>query len=529
MEKKLVRNMATLDIANNNTDGIKNKNSNIMDNLDVNNFLSIRESNSCNHDDLSDISQISRISKINTSEYENDEEMQSLIDEIEVLERSRVRMQQSIRDIKVQHEKEIDGKESELNKAKQTSKIKIKELERELENEHNERLKLKRQNCEFEKKILSLHDAVNRASKELPKIPKLIKENSRLKILCESAKNAFERNAQEASYKVMNRKLQEQLEDAEYSRNSGIKYRQHAERELKDMQEIADEAQKERLKLESKIKQLEGEKINLSAQVDESAAELQETIRKYKNAIDQLSEHQKHIQNQSVQICNLEEKCNSLQQNVIELTNKQDGNNNSDKNLNKFNLLELKVKELDTKQEFLVAYNNRIENQNKRLKDRIAFMKEEQEQNGKRESNMQSLLRDSKRKIKLLEDNNSELELKHVKCEAKKDEYSKKLEYSDAQILILQKCLKDQTCRIKDLEESMIKGDVDNTHIADDEYDAISDDDVFMMDKSSISSIGSHQQQRISIFETNISKFHYDSREFQTKSISANLNSLKES
>merc|ERR1712243_253914 len=120
----------------------------------------------------------------------------------------------------------------------------------------------------------------------------------------------------------------------------------------------------------SKIKQLEGEKINLSAQVDESAAELQETIRKYKNAIDQLSEHQKHIQNQSAPICNLEEKCNSLQQNVIELTNKQDGNKNSDKNLNKFNLLELKVKELDTKQEFLVAYNNRIENQNKRLKDR---------------------------------------------------------------------------------------------------------------------------------------------------------------
>jgi len=500
-----MRKSVSLDIVNNNTSLGKFSDSTITEQLEYDITVPNNESNSI-HD---------FVENCNSSQYSRYEyEAESLIDEIQVLEKSRARLQQSLKDLTEKHDKEMDSKENELMQAKHAAKDKIDKLEQQLENEHNERLKLKRQNCELEKKNCFLHDIANRASKDLPKIPKMKREIGRLKILCDSAKNALERNSQEALYKATNRKLQEQLEDAEYSRNSGMKFRQHAERELKDLQESIEEGQKEKLLLEGKVRKLEEEKINFIAQAEESTTELHETMKKYENVIYQLSEHQSYVDNQSKTISNMEETIKNLEQKLVEMTNKLNSYIEEEKNESKYKSHELKIRELESKYEFQVACTTRIEIQNKRLKDNISFLKENQEQMENTVKYHKNLLRESKGKIRILEEDIVDWTLKNNKSEAKKDEYAKKLECSEAQIITLQNCLKEQTDRVRELEQNMLSDEVDNTLIPDDECDGISDDEVFMTTRrNSICSVSFQQKSRLSLSNSNLSTVRSYSRE----------------
>ncbi len=104
----------------------------------------------------------------------------------------------------------VSFQEEELEDARAATQKKVKALEQQLENEHEERINFVREKHELETKIINLQEMASRSADE-EQVSKLKKDLKRTKALLKDAQLMIERSKSDSSNKVVMRQLKNQV------------------------------------------------------------------------------------------------------------------------------------------------------------------------------------------------------------------------------------------------------------------------------------------------------------------------------
>ena len=92
--------------------------------------------------------------------------MDDLVSQVQMLETSKMKLEVELQQMKKEHRRELQGKEDELEDARGAAAKKMKTLEQQLEQEHEERMGFVREKHELESKIMNLQDLLDRSGDE---------------------------------------------------------------------------------------------------------------------------------------------------------------------------------------------------------------------------------------------------------------------------------------------------------------------------------------------------------------------------
>ena len=112
------------------------------------------------------------------------------------------------------------NKEEELEDVRGAAQKKVKALEQQLENEHEERINFVREKHELETRIINLQEMASRSADE-EQVSKLKRDLKRTKALLKDAQLMVEKSRNESSNKVVLRQLKNQV------RKSSLKTASH--------------------------------------------------------------------------------------------------------------------------------------------------------------------------------------------------------------------------------------------------------------------------------------------------------------
>merc|ERR1719270_1415053 len=337
---------------------------------------------------------------------------------------------------------------------------KVKALEQQLENEHEERINFMREKHELETKIINLQEMASRSADE-EQVSKLKKDLKRTKALLKDAQLMVEKSRNESSNKVVLRQLKNQLEDAEFAKTAAFKAKQNLELELGDVQQQLEDIIRSKSDLEDRLMRVSREKTDVSSQLEDNEEELHEVMKKYKASVAQLSVDQITISEQSNRVTDLEEEKTQLKSQVAELITKitsLEGENLANPAQSR---LELKVKELESKLELEQTTRGRMESQISRLKEAIEKLNHDCESLRIKEANAQDNARKLQRQLRDLKEEFASLQQKEIEVNAKKNEFEKLLELAEAETVTAKNDLKLALKRIEDLQ-SAINGELDS-------------------------------------------------------------------
>jgi myosin-18 len=250
---------------------------------------------------------------------DQEEELDDLAGQVQMLEAAKTKLEMSMAAIKKEHRREVANKEEELEDVRAAAQKKVKALEQQLENEHEERINFVREKHELETRIINLQEMASRSADE-EQVSKLKRDLKRTKALLKDAQLMVEKSRNESSNKVVLRQLKNQLEDAEFSKTAAFKAKQNLELELGDVQQQLEDIMRSKSDLEDRLMRVSREKTDMSSQIEDNEEELHEVMKKYKASVSQLSVDQITIQEQSNRVTDLEEEKNQLKSQVSELT-----------------------------------------------------------------------------------------------------------------------------------------------------------------------------------------------------------------
>lgn len=258
-------------------------------------------------------------------------------------------MEMNLETMRKDARREAQQRDEELEEIRGSSYKKVKSLECQLEQEHEERTLLLREKHELERRLNMLEDQdrADRAAEEAA-THKLKKDLRKCKALLKDAQAQLERAKGDSAGKAIIRQLRNQLEDAEASRTLAVKSRQAAEAELADLQAMLEEVQRAKYEADEKSTSAQRDRAELQAQIDENDEEMAELMKKYSAAVKQLSVEQSALAEYEIKISELESERNSMKEQIIELTARLDNiESMGDSNSNLQNKrLELRTKEL---------------------------------------------------------------------------------------------------------------------------------------------------------------------------------------
>ena len=199
----------------------------------------------------------------------------------------------------------------------------IKNLEQQLEAEHEERLSFVRERHDLEGKIMTLKDAIDHGNSE-EEVRKLKKDLKRSKALLKDAQLMLEKSNHDGMNKIILRQLKTQLEDAEFARTAALKARGNIELELVETNSMLEDSSRAKTDMEEKLVKVGREKADLAQQVKENEEEMLELMKKYKAAVSACSIDQITIQDQALTIQQLETERNRAQELLAEMEVKLD-------------------------------------------------------------------------------------------------------------------------------------------------------------------------------------------------------------
>lgn len=392
---------------------------------------------------------------------DQEEELDDLAGQVQMLEGAKVRLEMSIEQMRKENRREVSQREEELEEVRLSAQKKVKALESQLENEHEERTLLVREKHELERRVSDLQDRnVGQVDEEY--VHKLKKELKKTKALLRDTQTMLEKSQSEGGQKLLVRQLKTQLEDAEFAKTAAIKARQCAEADLSDLTSQMEEAQRSRKEAEDRCARIGKERAEIQTQLEESEEEVAEVMKKYKSVVSQLSVDQITLSEQTQQIAELEHEKQVLHERLLELSSKVEVLEGETANIHTQRRLELKIKEVESKLELEQTTRQRLESQISRLKDQLervtgdcdsARLKEAQavEQNKR----VARQLRDAKEDL-------ATLQQRHTDAVNKKSEMEKQLELADSEVATLKSDLKLAFKRIEDLQQA-IQGDLNDS------------------------------------------------------------------
>eukprot|EP00091_Calanus_sinicus_P008035 TRINITY_DN19530_c0_g1_i1.p1 TRINITY_DN19530_c0_g1~~TRINITY_DN19530_c0_g1_i1.p1 ORF type:complete len:145 (-),score=39.99 TRINITY_DN19530_c0_g1_i1:388-822(-) len=137
---------------------------------------------------------------------DQDEELDDLAGQVQMLESNKTKLEMEMIQTRKELRHEIQSREDELEDARNASSKKVKMLEQQLEQEHEERLGFLRERHDFEGKIMNLQDLLERSGDE-DQIAKLKRDLKRTKALLRDAQLMIEKAQNEGTNKVLVRQL----------------------------------------------------------------------------------------------------------------------------------------------------------------------------------------------------------------------------------------------------------------------------------------------------------------------------------
>jgi len=407
---------------------------------------------------------------------DQEEELDDLAGQVQLLESSKTKLEMQMAQIKKEQRREVQSKEDELEDARAAANKKVKVLEQQLEQEHEERIGFLRERHELEGKIMTLQDMLERAGDE-EQLAKLRKDLKRTKALLRDAQLMIEKSHNEGSNKVMIRQLKNQLEDAEFTRTAAMKARQNAELELADVQQQLDDMSRCKNDLEDRHLKLSREKAEYAGQLQENEEDLQEVMKKYKASVNAVTTDQITIQDQAASIADLEAERNKLRETVAELSIKVESMEGENVTTTQHKRLELKIRELESKLELEQTTRGRLETQISRLKEAIEKLNSEADQLRVKEQTSQEGSKKVGRQLRDLKEDYATLQTKETEMTQKKSDLEKQLEISEGETVTAKNELKLAMKRIEDLQIA-IAGEIDTDETNSDDNSDSSDEEM---------------------------------------------------
>ena len=250
-------------------------------------------------------------------------QVEELANQVEMLLSVKTRLENELSISKKEHKREVADKDDELEDTRASAAKRIKNLEQQLETEHEERLTFVRERHELEGKIMTLKDAIDHGNSE-EEVKKLKKDLKRSKALLKDAQLMLEKHNQDGMNKIILRQLKTQLEDAEFARTAALKARGNIELELVETNSMLEDTTRAKTELEDKLVRVSRERADLAQQVKENDEEMMELMKKYKASVSAIGIDQITIQDQALTIQQLETERNRAQELLAEMEVKLD-------------------------------------------------------------------------------------------------------------------------------------------------------------------------------------------------------------
>lgn len=396
---------------------------------------------------------------------DQEEELDELAGQVQMLESNKTKLEMEMIQMRKDLKHEIQSRDDELEDVRNASNKKVKMLEQQLEQEHEERLGFLRERHDFEGKIMNLQDLLERSGDE-DQIAKLKRDLKRTKALLRDAQLMIEKAQNEGSNKVLVRQLKNQLEDAEFARTAAMKGRQNAELELADVQIQLEDVSRSKSDLEEKHLRMAREKADLSSQLQENEEELHDIMRKYKASVAAVSTDQITIQDQAGTIQELEEERNKLREQLAELSQRMDCMDADNVSNLQNKRLEMKIRELESKLELELTTRGRLDTQIARLKETIEKLNKEMDDLRLRDQSSQEQQRKLARQLRDLKEDYATIQGKETELTQKKGDLEKQLEVAEVETMTVKSDLKLAMKRIEDLQVA-ISGEIDSESYSD--------------------------------------------------------------
>ncbi|XP_028045147.1 unconventional myosin-XVIIIa isoform X3 [Monomorium pharaonis] len=395
---------------------------------------------------------------------DQEEELDDLAGQVQLLEQAKLRLEMSIEQQRKEMRKEMQQRDEELEEVRGNAHKKVKALESQLENEHEERTILLREKHELERRLVALEeqDRADRAA-EAETMQRLKRDLKRTKALLRDAQTMLERSKGDSTGKAALRQLKNQLEDAECARAVAIKAKQALEQELNETQATLEEAMRHRSEAEERANAANRERSELLSQLEENEEELAEVLKKYRAAVQQVSAEQGQLQEAQVQIAALEAEKSSLKDQLAELTQRLESVEQlGDPTANSLatRRLEFRAKELESKLELEQTTRARLETQIARLKESVEKLQTESALLRTKEQTAQDAARRLQRSLRDARDEASAAISREQEALRARRDIEKSLEAAEAETKVARDDLRLALQRIDDLQ-SAIQGELD--------------------------------------------------------------------
>jgi len=473
-------------IENNNLNLIKNNNGNVSHNESRSQESLISAGPRSHHDSLTSCSEDlpSFSSSIDDLELrdlrrakremdmrlvDREDQVEELANQVEMLLSVKTRLENELSISKKEHKREVADKDDELEDTRASAAKRIKNLEQQLETEHEERLTFVRERHELEGKIMTLKDAIDHGNSE-EEVKKLKKDLKRSKALLKDAQLMLEKHNQDGMNKIILRQLKTQLEDAEFARTAALKARGNIELELVETNSMLEDTTRAKTELEDKLVKVSRERADLAQQVKENDEEMMELMKKYKASVSACSIDQITIQDQALTIQQLETERNRAQELLAEMEVKLDHFKGEQVSVAQHRRLELKLREMESKLELEQTSKGRLETQIVRLKEVIEGLNKDNENLRSREKSSNDEVKKLSKYLREAKENVSTMQGKDTEYTQKKLDFEKQLELAEAETISVRNELKLAQRRIEDLQVA-IQGDMDTSVGESDEDD----------------------------------------------------------
>ncbi|CAK9813159.1 Unconventional myosin-XVIIIa [Anthophora plagiata] len=395
---------------------------------------------------------------------DQEEELDDLAGQVQLLEQAKLRLEMSIEQQRKEMRKEMQQRDEELEEMRGNALKKIKALESQLENEHEERTILLREKHELERRLVAFEeqDRTERAV-EAETMLRLKRDLKRTKALLRDAQTMLERSKGDSTGKAALRQLKNQLEDAECARAVAVKAKQALEQELNETQASLDEAMRQRSEAEERANVATRERTELLSQLEENEEELAEVLKKYRAAVQQVSAEQGQLQEAQVQIAMLEAEKTSLKEQLSELTQRLESVEQlGDPTANSLatRRLEFRAKELESKLELEQTTRARLETQIARLKENVEKLQTETALLRTKEQTAQDAARRLQRSLREAKEEATAAQAREQEATRARRELEKSLEATEAETKVARDDLRLALQRIDDLQ-SAIQGELD--------------------------------------------------------------------
>ena len=117
---------------------------------------------------------------------DQEEELDDIAGHVQMLEAAKIKLEMEIATVRKEQRKEAENKENELDEMREVTSKRVRVLEQQLEQEHEERVAMMREKHEMEDKMRRMQEVVERAGDE-DKNERLRKDLKRTKALLRDA------------------------------------------------------------------------------------------------------------------------------------------------------------------------------------------------------------------------------------------------------------------------------------------------------------------------------------------------------